>query len=368
MANFNVTLTPLSPVHIGSGIELRQGFDFMAHNNQMFRLNEDAVLQAKSARLQPDRFGRYPLPGSLLSDVDYDNTAFFRYILRGVPRSRREDARVKACIKDVYDRPFIPGSSLKGALRTALAWTGWEEVHPSLDRSSFGRNRSWAGQPLERKLFGGNPNEDLLRALQVGDLSGPQYAGEGLILINAQVLTRRNAGSPVELEALRPEIQFHGVIHIDDSLFSAMAEPRLHFSNRRHWLDELLPRAQQHSLARAAHLADWFDHVEGCERIAGFYHQIAALPVARNWAVIQLGWGTGWDGMTFGTRLQGDKRLFEQIVSDYRMSKVGRGAPRSVGDPFPRSKRVAMTFKQGVEHPTAPLGWVKLEFEAVKGN
>lgn len=364
MASFNVTLTPLSPVHIGDGGELRQGFDFMPYNGHTYRLNEDAVLQAKSAELKLDRFGKYPLPGTLLkTDADYDNPDFFRYVLRGVPRSSKVDARVKSCIKDVYDRPYIPGSSLKGALRTALAWTGWEEVNPSLERASLGRTRSWAAQPLERKFFGGNPNEDLLRALQVGDLSGPQEAGEGLMLINAQVLTRQNAGTPVELEALRPEINLHGVIHIDDSLFSPMAESRLHFSNRRHWLDELLPRAQEHSLARAAQLAEWFDQAEGCERIARFYHQIAALPTAQNWAVIQLGWGTGWDGMTFGTHLQRDKRLFEQIVSDYHLSKVGRGAPRSVGDPFPRSKRVAMVLKQGVEHPAAPLGWVKLEFE-----
>ncbi|HOV07184.1 MAG TPA: type III-A CRISPR-associated RAMP protein Csm5 [Anaerolineaceae bacterium] len=362
MANFHMTLTPLSPVHIGCGIELRQGFDFMPYNGFTYRLNEDAVLQAKAGKLLPDRSGKYPLPGSLLTEADFASTQLFRYIIKGIPRSKKEDARVQACIKDVYDRPYIPGSSLKGALRTALAWAGWEEVNPPLDRAALGRSRAWAAQPLERKFFGGNPNEDLMRAVQVGDLMGPQNAGEGLILINAQVLTRRNAGSPVELEALRPNIEFHGEIHIDDSLFSSMAEPRLRFSNRRHWLDELLPRAQKHSLERAARLADWFDQMEGCERIAGFYHQIAELPVAKDWAVLQLGWGTGWDGMTFGTRLQGDKRLFEQIVSDYRMVKTGRSAPRRVGDPFPRSKRVAMTVKQGIEQPTAPLGWVKLEF------
>ena len=128
MTVYKVSLQTLSPVHIGDGNELRQGFDFMVRGNATYRLNEDAILQAKENLVRPDRAGHYPTPGALLSEADYERDGYFRYILRGAARSGKMDARVKSFIKDVYDRPYIPGSSLKGALRTALAWTGWSEV------------------------------------------------------------------------------------------------------------------------------------------------------------------------------------------------------------------------------------------------
>ena len=268
---------------------------------------------------------------------------------------------MKSFIKDVHDRPYIPGSSLKGALRTALAWSGWPEVKPSLDRSAIGRSRSWAGQPLERKLFGPDPNHDLLRALHVSDLAGPQRAGEGLLLVNAQVLTKKSAGSPVELEAVKSEMVFKGTLTIDETLFGPLAEPELRFGNRRHWLDELAARAQAHSAARAQQLAAWFESADGGEAVGRFYRQLANARVGANSALLQIGWGAGWDGKTFWTHLQQDPELFEQLVVDFRLHKGAPGSPpRRSGDPFPRSKRAAMMVRDGVARPAAPLGWASM--------
>ncbi len=362
MTVYKVTIRTLCPLHIGDGDELKQDFDFVAYNNHTWRLNEDAVLTAKQASLQPDRAGRYPLPGKLLTDADFGNDAFFRYVLRGVPRSSKTDARVRSFIKDICDRPYIPGSSLKGALRTALAWTGWKEVQPDLN--AIGPRRSWAGQPLERKMFGANPNLDLMRAVHVADLFGPQQAGGSLMLVNAQVLTKKSAGSPIELEAIPGDVTFTGSLTVDETLFSSQAEPILHFGSRRHWLDEMLKRTQAHSLARIQELADWFEHAEGTGAIAAFYRDLARAGLDSNQALVQVGWGTGWDGKTFWTHLQKDKRCFEQIIQQFRLHKAGHNSPpRREGDPFPRSKRAIMRIKDGVARPAAPLGWALLILE-----
>lgn len=368
MTVFEVRLQTLTPLHIGDGEELRQDMDFSVHEGHTFRLNPDEILKHKEARWRSLPAGRIPLPGALLDPADYQNPRYFRYRLAGVPRSAKTDARVKSFIKDGHDRPYIPGSSLKGALRTALAWTGWEEVRPRLDRNAVGRNRAWAGQPLERKLFGPDPNHDLLRALHVSDLflSAPDGAelppGSGLILVNAQVLTKRDHGSPVELEALAGDRAFTGSLTVDDSLFTAAAERELHFSNRKHWLDELIPRVNAHSRARIAELTAWFESAENCSAIANFYRQLGRAALQPNQALIQIGWGAGWDGKTFGTRLQASPELFERLVGDFRLHKAAPGSPpRRVGDPFPRSKRAAMRVKDKVATPAAPFGWVLLE-------
>jgi CRISPR-associated protein Csm5 len=364
MTVFNMKLQTLSPVHIGDGGELRHMFDYVVHENKTYRLDEDAILLAKENLVRPGRDGHYPTPGSLLSETDYANDQYFRYAMRGAARSGKTDARVKSFIKDVYDRPYIPGSSLKGALRTALAWTGLGEINLKLDRGMIGTNRSWAGQRIERKIFGPDPNHDLLRALHVSDLFGPKTAGGRLMVVNAQVLTKHTAQSPIELETLPGEVSFTGSLTIDEALFASFAERELGFANRRHWLEKLTSRAQAHSHARITELAEWFGQADAAYApLANFYHDLSAVTLPANQALLQIGWGAGWDGKTFWTHLQKDKFMFEKLVDEFRMNKAGRNSRREPGDPFPRSKRAAMVVKQGVARPAAPFGWVLLELE-----
>lgn len=367
MTTCKLTLRTLSPVHIGNGDEWRLGFDFVLANGQTWIFNEDAVLDAKETQLKPDSRGHYPLPGSLLTEKDLQNPALFRYVLRGQPPSEKADARMKPFIKDPHDRPYIPGSSLKGAFRTALAWTGWNEAGlRRVKRDDIGRNRSWAGSLLEKKLFGKDPNYDLLRALQISDLHGPQTAGEGLVAVRAQVLTQGAVQSPVGLEALVSEVEFRGSLKIDEDLFKPMAA-KLGFGDRKPWLDELLPRAQKHSRARLERLAEWFENVAppapSAERIAGFYRQLLGLKLGPKQAFMQIGWGAGWDGKTFWTHLQQDELLFERLIDEFRLDKAGRRGRREAGDPFPKSRRVAMSGKKEQAKPVAPFGWVLVELE-----
>ncbi|MGB9521143.1 MAG: type III-A CRISPR-associated RAMP protein Csm5 [Anaerolineales bacterium] len=365
MTTYILNLKTLSPVHIGTTDEWRLGFNFALYNGQTWVFNEDAVLSAKENELKPDAHGHYPLPGKLLTEGDFKKLGLFRYVLRGQPPSEKADARMKPFMKDPYDRPYIPGSSVKGALRTALAWSGWNELQlPALKRDDIGRSKSWAGKALEAKIFGRDPNHDLLRALQVSDLHGPQKAGEGLVAIKAQVLTLSAAQAPIGLEALVSDVNFRGSLTIDDTLFKPIAE-KLGFRNRKHWLDELFPRAQKHSQARIERLATWFEKVKppapGAERIASFYRQLLGINLASNQALLQIGWGTGWDGKTFWTHIQKDTQLFERLVSDFRMYKAGKYSKRKPGDPFPTSRRVVISGKKDEAKPIAPFGWVLVE-------
>ena len=157
---------------------------------------------------------------------------------------------------------------------------------------------------------------------------------------------------------------------IDETLFTAQADRKLHFNDRKHWLDELLPRVQRHSLARIAEHSEWFAEVEGAAGITNFYNTMSQASLGANQALMQLGWGTGWDGKTFWTHLTDDEHLFERIVSKYRLDKAGRRSNRQVGDAFPKSKRAVVSVKKdqtgrSVDHPAAPFGWVLMEMEKV---
>jgi CRISPR/Cas system CSM-associated protein Csm5 (group 7 of RAMP superfamily) len=118
-------------------------------------------------------------------------------------------------------------------------------------------------------------------------------------------------------------------------------------------------------------LAEWFDKVEptaaDVQRIVRFYRQLLDFDLAPNQAFMQIGWGAGWDGKTFWTHLQQDTPLFEQLIKDFSLQRKSREAPpRRLGDPFPSSRRVVVTARQGAFAPAAPLGWVLVELEKMR--
>jgi CRISPR-associated protein Csm5 len=366
MSNYRLTIKTITPTHIGSGKDLEAALDYAVFNNRTYRLNMDAILEANSNHLRSPQ-GGYLLPGQLLKTIDFENhPEFFRYAALGAPRSGKVIAQLRECIKDIYDQPYLPGSTLKGVVRTALAWSGWKDVKPRLDRAALGPRRERAGQALERSLFGPDPNRDLLRAVQISDFHLAAGQNNRIMIANAQVITRVNNGSPVELEAIPSGQIFEGTFKIDEYLFNSNAEHILHFSNRRAWLDEWLPRLRHHSLKRLEKLARWFEErtqqAEDSSDVMKYYQQLANISLSPNQALVQIGWGTGWDGKTFWTHLQEDKLLFEQIISDYRLQKPGPNSPnRKPGDPFPTSRRVIL--RQRDLRPAVPLGWVLIELE-----
>jgi len=366
---FDVTVTTLTPLHIGSGRDLLHEYDYAIHKGHTWRLNEDALLDVQDVDdlALVARLARTP-PARLLDRAkDFQIDApFFRYVIRGTPRSKAEGAQVREQLKDIYDRIYLPGTSLKGALRTALAWYAWGERGMRPERNKLGRSRKFAARRYEQEIFGRDPNHDLLRALHVGD-SGP-VGTDRLMLINARVLNASGqVASPIELEAIQPETTFRLSFKLDEALFSDWAVRRGLNLHGREWLEKLAAVVRKHTDQRLDEEAAWFAHVAGAQAIASFYRQLQRSGRPHNGFLLQLGWGTGWDGKTFGSRLRADRDFMEGILRPPREGGYGlaRGR-RQPGDPFPRSRRVVVKVARGPdsqvrESPVAPLGWVLVE-------
>lgn len=121
MATRRYRITCLSPVHIGTGQQLSK-FDGTYHNGRWYVVDLDKVFargidgnelaQAMSAtgfswaewlqgrRIPAEEAALYSLP---------------------CPQDPRE-VYIREGMKDVYLQPYIPGSTLKGAMRTAILW------------------------------------------------------------------------------------------------------------------------------------------------------------------------------------------------------------------------------------------------------
>jgi len=83
-------------------------------------------------------------------------------------------------------------------------------------------------------------------------------------------------------------------------------------------------------------------------------------------ALLQIGFGCGWDGMTYGELLQKDLPWFSHMLKDLKVikpnkKKSGGGVP-SVIQSFPTSRKVVYQN----EIPADFLGWCLLDFTEVK--
>ncbi len=358
---YDVQASLLTPLHIGSGRELLNEYDFAIHQGRTWRLNEDALLAAQDLNdpALVERLARIP-PGQLLERADFrPESDFFRYVIRGTPRSEAEGAQLKEQIKDAYDQPYLPGTSLKGALRTALVCSLWAKRGLKPDARQLNRNPKFAGQKYERELLGRDPNHDLLRALHVAD-SVPVDA-DALMLVNARVIHQGGKlAAPIELEALKPDTVFRLTLKVDHALFSEWAgRERLRGQAA---LEQLATLVQQHTAARLKEEVAWFEKVDTARPVTDFLRQLHKMQLPSHMCLLQLGWGTGWLDKTFGSHLQADARFFDGVARDYRLTR----GKRQSGDPFPKSRRVLVSIGRGsrgqiTERPASSIGWLLLE-------
>jgi CRISPR-associated protein Csm5 len=356
---YNATISLLTPLHIGSGAELRRDYDYVTHGRQTWMMDADAFLEDiywKDGKFDDRIIGR---PASeLLQPTDFQpDSRYFRYVIPGVPKAEGHGAVVREQLKDVFDRPYLPGSSIKGALRTVLMWHGFQAMKQRLDVGVLSGSRSWAAQPIEREILGRNPNYDLLRALQVAD-SAPQTQNR-LQLVNAKVFTgSEKTGAPIELEAIRSDTAFKTTFTIDEYLHSESAERTLKFGNRWSWLTELPEIARRHAIERTRAEMQWYRERK-YDQVAAFYGQmfeaLRSGALGQNSFIIQIGWGGGWAAKTIGSPLQSDTTAWERLLNDKRLSPSR--FRRRAGDAFPKSRR-SVTVN---DKPVAPFGWCIVE-------
>lgn len=123
---------------------------------------------------------------------------------------------LKEFIHDGMGKPYIPGSSIKGAIRTAILATlasGVQGVDQKIDASKrdnrTGQIKKGANaKKVESALFGADPNSDVFRFLQVGDAVFGNNYEVAIRMVNINEREKRgfwDTSKSQLIEALGPE-------------------------------------------------------------------------------------------------------------------------------------------------------------------
>ena len=172
---YQIKIETLSPVHIGDGVLLQNRSDFItvrdANETYNYVVDPQKVLNLIGVGHLSDWVAA--IDRHALNTLDFVRQ--YKREVKPMDLAKRKvlsfsqvrpNDTLKECIHNGMGLPYIPGSSIKGALRTAILARlvrDLQDVETKVIRGQF------SAKQVEAELFGSSPNSDIFRFLIVGD-------------------------------------------------------------------------------------------------------------------------------------------------------------------------------------------------------
>ena len=350
-------LEVLSPIHIGNGLEISP-MEYVVDDSGFYRVDMDSLFRDKDFSI--DDFIKNTELDSFYLGEFYGGIAkrHKRYVLE-VSDSAKNSMRIKKNEVREFIKTgggvYIPGSSIKGAIRTAFLWSllkdddGWLSKVKYLEEIARGFkkvNKNKVDDKIEQEVFGKDPKYDFFKLLRVSDSNILPYSS--LSVNKVRILTKKFDDIwkrfDILLETINVGTNFELDISIDRSLMDADI-----FSNVPvRSLDDLGVVCSQFSLDLIDYELDFFKscNVGGIlDNVNRFYRTLREI---RGGILLRISWGSGWHSMTIG-------RILDGILIDMLRRRYGLG--RKGVPVFPKTRKLIF----GGDKPIYPLGWIKLE-------
>ena len=358
----------LTPLHIGSGYYLDR-MDYICEGNWFYAISLDRLLRHSAADARE--------LASLMSRPNFRLKEYLgqrRIPVQEVSRYRAKiqdppSGRVHEQIKSASFYPYLPGSTVKGAIRTSMLWKAWQgeskqkllastaerlrDIKHQLERASnekqkkriLRRERGGFSKNMEKVFFGRSPHYDFLRAVQVAD-SGPFRDVLEVKLVETYDLTGGKLLPDTRLSNWCEIIPEGAVTTLGIKMVEEIFRySDLHMGDKKKYIDSLVQICNSRARELAKFEMDFFrqHRVSNAQRFySDLLRQIDTLPPGS--FVLSIGWGTGWKAKTVGEEVdRTDETLFREIRKVFQL-----GHPGAI---FPKTRRLC----EG-----KPLGWIKL--------
>lgn len=191
-------LETLTSLHIGSGNMLQKDSDFVfgkdAENFSVVGVIDPRKVLALVGEENIDAWTVAIENGRSTNDIVKQyapNATIADYSLHTIDSYlSRTPQQIKEFIRDGLDRPYIPGSSIKGAIRTAVLASIAATMNDA-DLRATRNNGNITAKTFEAKVFGKDPNHDVFRYLLVGDAFATGYRTAVYNMVNINERTER---------------------------------------------------------------------------------------------------------------------------------------------------------------------------------
>lgn len=419
----------LTPVHIGTGEKIgsvEYVLDKGLHRIDMNELFKDSTFKVQTFINFSENRNCYL--GEFNKELALKYTLYYVAIdskieselLNQIKNNRSAD--INEFKKNVFNQPYIPGSSMKGAIRTAILWYILKNDSNKLQDvinirqkmiKQNPKNPKKADNKILESIFGKDPNYDFLRVLQVSD-TAPISINE-LEVSETKVLTttqNNNYGwkklprytkkdpqmaTSIFVESLRKTENAISslTIKIDDFLLEDDIARKLGFNGKQNFIKSISEICNSKSISEICNSyakefinneIDFFNKYHLPNLVNAYDDLLDKIPSNNNAFLLHLGWGSGWHGMTIteilgntilndirwkfniGKKVKYHKKCNGIVKPDkYNKNKFycnkcrkGKLTKKDIGTKlfYPFPKTRKIVFKNG--NPEYPLGWIKL--------
>ncbi len=370
--SFKVEIEIITPLHVGSGNKLIMDQDYFVEDSIVRVVTLDNLLKRFSNdREALSRIGSKLARGESLRE-DYNrvkDSIDVKYSLRNEEGVTAKEIVEQYKLPDF--KPAIPGSSLKGAIRTVL-------LHYVLKENGRLKDIILRDKPNKKDtasniVFGEDAHFDPMRALITDDFV---TSLDCLSLVKVKVFDAKFDGSygwksftsrcieerisdatPIIIEAIKPGSKLQGTIAIDTFVLSKLKEKNrlgLFYEPFSDFYGEFLRIANEYSsnvAEREIAFLKPFNRFGELDRVLRFLDQLSKFASKeKDMIYLRLAWGIGWKGMT------GDYLSEEEIEKIKEIFHLGRSGSKT----FPKTRKFVTHLKNGREIPLYPAGWIRM--------
>ncbi len=335
----SVKLKTLTPVHIGSGRELARDVEFLQHEKKIGVIDEKKILGIIGEENIPIWVALIEKQENLLDYLEKRKRSLkledvSKYIMPLFAKQYSKTRMLKEQLRDGLGRPLIPGTSVKGAIRTVLFNILLERTYQNIKNDDITNTSGFiSDRQIQKNIFGQDANRDIMRFLKTGDA---HFSNKEMIVLSVLSLnyylnnrTKRDSELLQLTEAIGTnseatfrmkldldlwkknidnneiEAQIPGEMKSFTSLFKALNEftIRLLESEIKFW------ERDRHIHVIEEYIDDCLDLLDDCKECK------------ENEAVLRLGHGSGWlfmtGGWVYNPELISDD-LYEKIIDKTR--------------------------------------------------
>lgn len=324
-----IKIQTITPVHIGSGRELSVNTEFLVDKGICGVIDDKKVLNI----IKRDNLINW----IATIDRNEDLMKFIRKFNSSVKiqdvASRVMDIRAQTLSNKMKEHmfsgsgsPIIPGSSLKGSIRTAVFnHLILQKYKSPLSENDLKKGKKYSDKQLMRLLLGDNSNNDVFRFLKLGDA----HFSDDTIVLNMQSLNEKKQdiisdSSKSQLtECIEEDSEAVFSVKIDEKLLDANIEKQL-IKNDTEFLNysNLFRIINQYNKRLIDEEIDNYEELKGNTTVDTYLEKMNDIRdklhnLDENECILRIGHGSGWIWMTGAwpkeEKLVGDD-LWEAIV------------------------------------------------------
>ena len=350
-----IKIETLSPIHIGNGSFLQEGNDYISDEDYIYVLNVDRLStiigsDPKSIELWTDAimnggvnsFLKNRFKGYLYKD-------FSKRQIKRIACFNKEQSTLKECMHDGLGKPYIPGSSIKGAIRTVIMSSLArkkivQRLNKESDRKKWKRIiQDFEGELLHFEAYTRNgkrdtgPSSDIFRFLSTGDAyfeNGVEIAVKQMNLNITEKKSLLDCKKQQVVEAIKSGVSSQFRLSIGEDFYNHSGINDINDLFKRindHTYNLLCDEIDFWSKGEGGKYIDQDDYLDEIDIILDMIEECQA-----NECILRIGQASGWRFVTGAWLEDIDKHYFKNVI-------VPQCRPKNViykDYPFPKSRRI----------------------------